>query len=256
MKRAAALFVALATLPALSQDRCAVPDNLSRVDGKGKCLVILTTQPAEKKSDTLVVWIHGDVSRGGPADYMAGYARRQSEGLGVTTVVLLRPGYEDRNGNRSAGSNHGRRDSYTEENVDAVASALANLKKHHGAKKLLVIGHSGGAAITAATLGRHPGIVDVAYLIACPCNIGAWQPQWYMSVSPITVADKVPPSSRVYAFTGARDSNTGAGLAKEFVSAVSKHGVPAEFQEIPEQGHDFNPKIAEFISPAVEKEIK
>ena len=236
----------LACAGALAQNPCAAPDNLTRVDGNGKCLVLRTFTPAMKKQDALAVWIHGDVSSGGPADYMNGYASAQAERYGITAVVLIRPGYADRDGNGSAGSNNGRRDSYTEENVDAVSAALLRLKKHHGAGKLLVIGHSGGAAIAAAALARHPGTIDVAYLFACPCNIAAWKPDWYQSVSPIAVVDRIPPSSRVYAYTGSRDGNTGPGLARAYVAALTARGVTAELNEIPDQSHNMNPAMLRF----------
>jgi pimeloyl-ACP methyl ester carboxylesterase len=256
--RSSALFLAVVAVPVLAQNPCAQPDNLTRVDGNGKCLVVHTFPAAEKKSGALVVWIHGGVSSGGAADYMVRYARQQSEREGVTSVVLLRPGCFDSKGNTSAGNDGGRRDNYTEENVDAVAGALVNLKKHHGARKLLVVGHSGGAATAAVILGRHPGVIDAAYLFSCPCNLMAWKPQFYRSISPSSVADKVPPSSRVYAFTGARDGNTGPGLARDYVASLAARSVTAEFHEIPAQSHNLNPAMVGFepFGAALRKELQ
>ena len=80
---------------------------------------------------------------------------------------MLRPGYFDSNGKKSSGYDYGRKDSYTSKYVDAIANALSTLKKHYRAKKLVVMGYSGGAAIAGVIIGRTPGIVDAAVLVSC-----------------------------------------------------------------------------------------
>ena len=51
----------------------------------------------------LAVFIHGDVSAGGPADYMVAHARQfAASRKNVVAIALLRPGYYDRGGRQSA----------------------------------------------------------------------------------------------------------------------------------------------------------
>ena len=83
---------------------------------------------------------------------------------GVAAVALVRPGYPDGAGESSgvAALHAGRNDHYTKENVEEVGAALARLRERAGAKRLVVVGHSGGAATTAILLGMKPGLIDAA----------------------------------------------------------------------------------------------
>ena len=49
--------------------------------------------------------------------------------------------------------------------MDSVAAAVAALRKHHNASRVVVVGHSGGAANAGVILGRAAPLVDVAVLI-------------------------------------------------------------------------------------------
>jgi pimeloyl-ACP methyl ester carboxylesterase len=40
---------------------------------------------------------------------------------------------------------------------------------------VVVAGHSGGAAIAANILGRHPALIDAALLVSCPCDVEKWR---------------------------------------------------------------------------------
>jgi len=103
---------------------CTAPDNATKVTGGSECLVIRTfgARPTGGQT-TLVVVIHGDVSRGGPATYHFRLAERLAGGA-VVAVALIRPGYDDGAGNLSSGELHGRFDNYTAANIDAVAVAV------------------------------------------------------------------------------------------------------------------------------------
>lgn len=81
----------------------------------------------------------------------------------VVAAGILRPGYTDFSGYRSSGDMgvaYG--DNYTPEVVDAVASATRYLKEKYKAHTVILVGDSGGGAITANLLGRHPDLVDGA----------------------------------------------------------------------------------------------
>src|SRR6185436_16034197 len=88
----------------------------------------------------------------------------------VVAAGLLRPGYTDNAGDRSDGERgEARGDNYTADVADAVATATRALAQRVKARRVILVGHSGGASIAALVLGRHPGIADAALLVACGC---------------------------------------------------------------------------------------
>lgn len=231
---AGAFLVATATAGAAP---CSAPDNATRVSGGGECLVIRTFGVPR---GVLVVVIHGDVSSGGPARYHFALAE-QIGGPGTIAVGLVRPGYEDGAGGQSTGSNFNRIDSYTPQNIDAVAAAVRALRGHYRARRVVLVGHSGGAAIAAVILGKHPGTADAAVLVACPCHIANWRSgrrAWPRSESPHNYAAAVPASALVVALTGARDDNTFPALASAYVASLAARGVKARFVELPGSDHN------------------
>lgn len=191
-----------------------------------------------------VALIHGDVSSGGPADYLYSMAESLSAAHPDARVIaLLRPGYEDADGQKSEGSNNGRRDHYTETNNDLLASALQAAKG--SSRRLIAVGHSGGAAQLGAVIGRHPGIVDTAILVSCPCDLRRWRKErnrkvWTSSQSPSSYAEDVPATTRVIAITGGADDNTSPDLAADYVSDLRDAGVDASFTEVPGASHGFS----------------
>jgi len=235
-----AVLVADANI-AFGDGRCDSPDNETRVRGDTECLVIRTFRPADPgESAKLIVFIHGDVSSGGAADYI--YERAQEAvANGRVVVALLRPGYFDSAGNLSSGDNFDRQDSYTKHNVDAIAAALKALREHHKATRLVLVGHSGGAAISGVVLGRHPGLADAAILASCPCYINEWRAgrrRWAHSLSPDEVIKQVPVTASVVALTGDADDNTRPILAEDYIKALAKRGVPARFELVRRAGHN------------------
>lgn len=127
----------------------------------------------------LVVALHGDAP---PPyenpDYQNIFAAKIAElNPGVIAIGLLRPGYSDPEGNRSDGMQgklNG--DNWNATNTNAIADAICNLKTLYKAQKVVVAGHSGGAAIAANMLGRHPDLIDAALLVSCPCaDVESWR---------------------------------------------------------------------------------
>ena len=221
---------------------CEAPDNLTRVTGADECLVIRTFGAAPGNR-ALVVFIHGDGSKGGPSDYLAKTASRIS-GKGVTGVVLIRPGYHNSDGRKSTGRSYRKEgDGYREHVVASVADAVERLKTHHGVQRAVLAGHSGGAAISGAILGKYPGLAAAAVLAACPCDIGRWRSMrgrraWRRSLSPHSFIDTVPPGTEVIAVTGSKDRNTKPVLARDYAAALAARGIAAEFAEVPDAGHN------------------
>ena len=230
---------------------CTSPDNLTRVTGGNECLVIHTFGAAVGNR-TLVVFIHGDGSKGGPSDYLAKAAERVA-GDGVTGVVLIRPGYYDSDGAKSTGTSYRRRgDGYRDNIIAAVAGAVAELKSHHSADRVVLVGHSGGAAISGVILGNFPGLANAAVLAACPCNVNKWRSMrgrgpWTRSRSPHRFLDAVPTDIEVVALTGRKDKNTKPVLAREYVAALKERAVTATFVVVANASHNRVARSKEFL---------
>ena len=252
---AAAAFVWLWPL-AVAAKPCDNPDDPARITGAKECLVVRAfPSPGELSSPVLVAVMHGDVSSGGPAKYHVDFARKLAEQeKNLVAVAMIRPGYDDGDGNTSSGEHTNRSDHYTADNVDAMADGVRRLRERYQASRVVLVGHSGGAATSAVILGRRPGVADAAVLVACPCNIGEWRRgrrPWSRSESPHEWAGKVPPSARVIAITGADDSNTKPSLAEDYVALLKKRGVDARFVVVPGADHNaawFGPAVMDAVT--------
>ena len=79
-------------------------DNVTRVAANDECLVIETFGSTADRNQ-LIVFIHGDGTSGGPSDYLKSIAAMYGAD-GVISVMLIRPGYFDRNKNTSTGESY------------------------------------------------------------------------------------------------------------------------------------------------------
>jgi pimeloyl-ACP methyl ester carboxylesterase len=216
------------------------------VTGISECLLIRKYGFAESMSpQAMLIWIHGDVSSGGPANYHFALAERTAYRYAdgkVVSVALVRPGYPDGSGNESSGNN-GRSDHYTRENIGEVGGVVEKLRLRYKPNRVILVGHSGGAAIAAALMGMKPGLAEAAILAACPCELISWRKHrrgrpWTQSENPIGWVDKVSPSAKVIALTGSKDDDTLPVLAKSYVDALLARGVDATFQVVPNETHN------------------
>ncbi len=237
---AAALALALPVLAA----PCAREDPAARMTGRAECIAFRIYRAAHAgAAPALVVVIHGDIVGGGVAatHYPVAEAIARAQ-PGAVVAALLRPGYADGAGRASSGQSHGHLDNYTAANVDELAGAIAKLKTHHRARRSLVVGFSGGGAFAALLIGRHPGLLDDAVVIACPCDIKAWRTTrpgrpWTRSESPIDYVDRVPPATRVAVITGSADWLTPPWLAEDYAARLQARGVAARVEIVPGATH-------------------
>lgn len=223
---------------------CTSPDNVTSVSGAEHCLAIKTYMP-DVAAKALVIVLHGDLSRGGPADYIFKLARRATE-FGAVGVAMMRPGYTG-DGRKSSGvatRNQSRSDMYRGAEIDSIAAAVGALKKHHAATREVIAGHSGGAAIAGVMIGRSAPLVDSVLLISCPCDVPRWREErgrkpFENAESPIRYLSSVPKTAAIYALTGDGDRNTFPRLGRDYIAAAKALGLSASFVEVPDAGHGF-----------------
>jgi len=227
---------ALALLAAIAAAApCDAPDHLTRVSGGGECLLIKTFGQAAQAA-TLFVLIHGAHSSGSPATSMVGPAAalQRQAGPNTVAVALLRPGYNNAAGEYSSGNAVGRADNFYAENIDAVADAIRRLKAFHKARRVVLIGHSSGAAIAGVILGRHPGLADAAVLAACPCDVPTWRAMRGRSGSPwisesaLRYVERIPAATAVAVIVGTQDVDTPPALSVAYAEALRARGIAAE----------------------------
>lgn len=205
--------------------------------------------PPGRSQPVLAFFIHGDVSAGGPADYMYSYAKQfAASRKNVVAIALLRPGYYDRAGKRSDGSDNGRRDTFHSGNNRAVAGAIRELKQKYNARAVVALGHSAGAGTIGVIAGDYPGLINGIVLTSCPCDAAAWNASrgrrgGFSSQSPVDYLSGIGSGTAIVAVTGQADDNTRPDLATDYVAKAQARGLPARLQLVG-GGHNFTGALA------------
>lgn len=227
-------------------------------DGRLKAQVFETEEIG--LTPILLIVLHGDLL--GPQSfdpYHYQFAREvAARTSNVVAAGLLRPGYSDAFGDRSDGEPFlATGDNYTATAVDAVADATEYLRSEYRARAVLVVGHSGGAAITALMLGRRPEVADAAVLAACPCDLPAWRehmmaelpnPIWRQPIdglSPLDFAAGVRPSTIVELFVGRNDRVVLPEYTEAYADALRRQDVDVRSTVLPDLEHEI------LLQPAV-----
>jgi pimeloyl-ACP methyl ester carboxylesterase len=196
------------------------------------------------KPTTMVVWLHGNITSGGPANSHFRIAEKTAADFtaeNVLAVALVRPGYPDGTGASSSGNDYGRADNWPRSTIANIGTAIERLRFRYQPEAVILAGHSGGAAIAAVLLGMIPHLAEAAILIACPCDLVGWRTgrrgMAWVSEDPMQWVDRVSPSTKVIALTGSRDSTTAPELGKIYVERLKARGIDATFQRVPGAGH-------------------
>ena len=221
---------------------CKEEDFVAKVSGYSECL--LMRQYGSTNPTSMVVWLHGNISSGGSANYHFPIAQKFAldfSSESIMSVALVRPGYPDGNGEYSSGSDNGRADNWPRTVISEVGTAIERLRIKYKPKTLILVGHSGGAATAAVLLGMKPTLAESAVLVSCPCDIIAWRvgrrgSPWN-SENPILWVNTVPASTKVIALTGNRDGTTSPALAKDYIKELQARGIDAIFISIPDAEH-------------------
>ena len=227
---------------------------------------------AGSESPVLVLVLHGDLPEP-PPSYQYEFAKviaDRNPGA-VIAAGLLRPGYRDPAGDRSAG-NMGRAtaDNYTPEVVDAVARAARELSKDHHARAVVLVGHSGGGAIAADVLGRHPDVAAGAVLVGCGCDPAAWRARQRAqtgnptfdeptrSIQPLAVAKDVAPGVIVRMVVGDKDDVAPPADSQVYAMALREHGIDVSVDVVPGLGHNilFAPRVIDAVADVLMRMAK
>ena len=208
-----------------------------------------TTSP--KRARTLIVVLHGDAPFAKPS-YQYDFARKAAASVpGGVAVALLRPGYEDAAGKRSPGvRGNTTGDNYTPDRIAAVADAIRKLQRRYRSARTILIGHSGGAAITADLAGTYPGLIDGMILVSCPCELPEWRqhmkavsptPLWDQPVSsldPIMLVGGIPARLKTAILVGSDDRTTPVAFSRAYAEALTLRGIATDYRIVPGKDHE------------------
>jgi pimeloyl-ACP methyl ester carboxylesterase len=227
-------------------------------ESTGRLKARIYASPAATATPVLVIALHGDAPFNKPG-YQYTFAKEVASGGDVVSAAILRPGYIDAVDDTSSGE-RGRTtgDNYTRDRIDAIVTAIEHLRAEYHARAVVLVGHSGGAAISADILALYPQLAKAALLVSCPCDVPAWRahmkavhpsPVWdrpVPSLSPQDLVATVSRSVRVQMVVGAIDSVTPPSLTKRYADALKGRGVDVTTTLIPGKGHEI------FLEPEVQ----
>lgn len=200
---------------------------------------------------TLIVVLHGDAPLTAPGYHYA-FAQAAAEAVPQSrAVALLRPGYADPEGHRSAGERgQATGDNYTADRIAAVADMVRRLRHHYGQARVVLVGHSGGAAIAADLAATWPDLVDGLVLVSCPCALPEWRkhmktvsptPLWdapVASLDPVKLVGGMSPALRAAVLVGGDDKTTPVRFSRIYAEALTLRGIATDFRILPGKPHD------------------
>ena len=231
----------------------------------------------------LVVVLHGDgQSRAPRPSYQYAVAQAIAEGFGrpempedmrhfrfddVVAAGILRPGYTDEDGDRSDGRLGERTgDNHTPEVTEAVATAVNTLKNDFKARAVILIGHSGGATISANILALYPDTADAALLVACGCDMAEIRARYYektgnplwntptTSLDPMKTAHAVPEVKKVRLLGGENDDIVHPEDMRRYADLLIAAGADVKMLVGPDHGHNsifFSPLMFSYLDELV-----
>jgi pimeloyl-ACP methyl ester carboxylesterase len=250
-------FVPFRCGPSAFAQSAVAPQNTTNT---GTTLWVTTTQRIKSKiyenarlsqHPILVVVVHGDSSDGSPPTYQYRFAERAAATISDAIVAaVLRPGYSDGEDTSEGLRGFSTGDNWTPEVVNAVATVLSELKDKYHPRRVVLVGHSGGAAIVGNLLGLRVAAADGALLVSCPCDVTAWRK--YMqsirggaiwerpvrSLSPLALVDSVSTSAKLWLLVGSDDQITPSALTLAYAEALRNRKIAVNVTIAPGLGHN------------------
>jgi predicted esterase len=225
----------------------------------GAAIWVTTTQRIKSKlyenahlsqHPILIVVVHGD-SPDGPPTYQYRFSQMAAAALSdVVVAAVLRPGYSDGEDSSDGMRGFTTGDNYTPEVVNAVAAVLSELKEKYHPRRVIMVGHSGGAAIVGDLLGQQGAAVDGALLVSCPCDVPEWRKHmqsvkggaiWQRpirSLSPLALVDHVPASAKIWLLVGSDDQIAPSALTLAYAEALRNRNIAVNVTIAPGLAHD------------------
>lgn len=129
---------------------------------------------------------------------------------------------------------------YAPEILESIDDALDVLKQESGARRLVLVGYSGGGAIAVLLAARRTDVEEIV-TVAADLDLGYWIHRDGLSpltgsLDPADVATQVRKIPQV-AFTGSDDRVVGTDVARAYVSHLPP-GAPIRLIEVPGFTHD------------------
>jgi pimeloyl-ACP methyl ester carboxylesterase len=225
----------------------------------GTTIWVTTTQRLKTKvyesagrsaSPILVVVVHGDSPFESPT-YQYRFAKAAAVAIPDAVVAaVLRPGYDDGEERSDGMRGETTGDNYTPEVLDAVATAISELKALYSPRRVVLVGHSGGSAIVGNLIGQRGDIANAALLVSCVCDLEAWRKHmqatkggkiWerpVRSLSPLAMVNGIPTSTRVSMLVGSDDQTTPPSLTEVYAAALRDRGIPVDITVAPGLHHN------------------
>ena len=219
---------------------------LEEVNVQDVCTKIKTFQ-SESITDKpiMLVALHGDSPFNNPS-YQYRFARQVAEkSENIISIGMLRLGYTDhldRTSDGERGKTVG--DNYDKIRIQQLAEAILELKLHHNASKVILAGHSGGAAITAKLIALYPKLVNHAFVVSCPCNINSWRADMYKKSqydgfkgdldisSPTDLVSRISDETKINIFVGDKDDVAKPYLSQEYEKVLKSANKQVQITEI------------------------
>ena len=228
----------------LSAKFCTKEDYINYVSDFTGCIAITIHRDlnSEENLDNkkLVFFIHGDQIKP-KVTYFDNFVLNFLIDDAVL-ISITRPGWINKKNNKSDGKkNISNGDNYIPNiDVDPIYRTIKKIKKRFNSKEIIVIGHSGGAAITGILFGRFNNIINEAILISCPCIVPLWRKNYieqlslknkqkicmpkYKSQSPHEYVRKIDSKIKINIFVGQDDKNTLPFFSHQYHSLLKKFG--------------------------------
>lgn len=200
----------------------------------------------------LVLVVHGDAPFNKPDYQYKMAAKIAGNSKNTIAIGILRPGYSDPENNISSGLRGlTTGDNYTSEVISTIAEVISKLKSFYHPSKTVMVGHSGGSAITADLVSLNPGLINIAVLVSCPCDLPVWRrhmlkkqwanPYWLFpvnSISPMDVARKISDNMEIQIIVGGNDDVTPPYINKEYADWLKSLNKKEQYFVVPNQGHE------------------
>jgi poly(3-hydroxybutyrate) depolymerase len=256
--KAIALFLALAATAPSPQGRT---EWIGTSGHRTKARIY--TNPQLTDHPTLVIVLHGDAPFNNPT-YQYTVASRAAAAIPDAVVAaLLRPGYTDGNNDTSDGVHgHTTGDNYTPEVLDQLTVAIKTLAGEIHPSHVVLMGHSGGATLSADLLARNPHIAQGALLVSCPCDVPAFRhhmfwthpnPFWFYpltSVSPLDGVKDIDPQAKIRMLSGSKDPIALPEYTTAYADAARARHIDVQTVFLPNQEHEI------FLDPVVVQELQ